>query len=148
MASGGGFDVAAAFRAVADIPAAKYLARTLVDGSTHVAELVDEMVNDAVEYIAAGVETGMIKPSDNERDRAVILMIWGLGALVLHQHLERLIGVDITADFSQNPKAVSAYMAPILEIYSNGFLTETTIQLMSDAFLDVPPQAAQEKESA
>ena len=41
MASGGAFDVTAAFRTVGDIPAAKYLARTLVDGSPHVAELVD-----------------------------------------------------------------------------------------------------------
>jgi AcrR family transcriptional regulator len=148
MASGGGFDVTAAFRTVGEIPAAKYLARTLVDGSPHVAELVDEIVSDAVKYVATGVETGMIKPSDHERERAAILTIWGLGALVLHEHLERLIGVDITADFSKNPKAVSSYMAPILEIYSNGFLTETTVKLMSEAFVDAPGETAQEKESA
>jgi AcrR family transcriptional regulator len=148
MASGGGFDVTAAFRTVGEIPAAKYLARTLVDGSPHVAELVDEIVNDAVAYVATGVETGMIKPSNHERGRAAILTIWGLGALVLHEHLERLIGVDITADFSENPKAVSAYMAPILEIYSEGFLTEKTVQLMRAAFINAPAEAAQEKESA
>jgi hypothetical protein len=146
MASGGGFDVTAAFRAVGEIPASKYLARTLVDGSPHVAELVDEIVNDAVDYVATGVETGMIKPSNHERQRAAILTIWGLGALVLHEHLERLIGVDITADFSTDPKAVSAYMAPILEIYADGLLTEKTVQLMSAAFVDAPA-ATQEKES-
>lgn len=148
MASGGGFDVTAAFRSVGEIPAAKYLARTLIDGSPHVAELVDEIVNDAVAYVATGVDSGMIKPSDHERERAAILTIWGLGALVLHEHLERLIGVDITADFSENPKAVSAYMAPILEIYSEGFLTEKTIQLMSEAFVDASTKTHQEKESA
>ena len=145
MASGGAFDITAAFRSVAHIPAAKYLARTLVDGSPHVAELVDEIVNDAVAYVATGVETGMIKPSRHERERAVILTIWSLGALVLHEHLERLIGVDITADFSADPKAVTAYMAPILEIYGQGFLTETTAQLFRDAFVAQEPQ---EKESA
>jgi len=147
MASGGAFDVTAAFRTVADLPAAKYLARTLVDGSPHVAELVDEIVTDAVGYVATGVDTGMIRPSDHERERAAILTIWGLGALVLHEHLERLIGVDITADFSRDPKAVSAYMAPILELYSNGFLTEKTVQLMSEAFV-APTETEQEKESA
>ena len=147
MASGGAFDVTAAFRTVGEIPAAKYLARTLVDGSPHVAELVDEIVADAVGYVATGVDTGMIRPSDHERERAAILTVWGLGALVLHEHLERLIGVDITTDFSRDPKAVSAYMAPILELYSNGFLTEKTVQLMREAFV-APTETEQEKESA
>jgi hypothetical protein len=138
----------AAFRAVGGIPAAKYLARTLVDGSPNVAELVDEMVNDAVEYVATGVETGMIKPSDHERERATILTIWGLGALVLHEHLERLIGVDITADFSENPLAASGYVAPALEIYSEGVFTETMVQLMRDAFVTASAQPPQEEESA
>lgn len=146
MASGGGFDVTAAFRTVGDLPASKYLARTLVDGSPHVAELVDEIVNDAVKYVATGVETGMIKPSAHEAERAAILTIWGLGALVLHEHLERLIGVDITADFSGNPKAVTAYMAPVLEMYGQGVFTETTVQLMREAFVDA--SADEEKETA
>lgn len=146
MASGGAFDVTAAFRAVGDVPAAKYLARTLVDGSPHVADLVDEIVADAVGYVATGVETGMIQPSDHEWERAALLTIWGLGALVLHEHLERLIGVDITADLSRNPEAGSAYIAPALEIYGRGVFTEKTVQLYREAF--VSQEAAQEKESA
>ena len=135
MESGGGFDVMAAFRSAGDLPAAKYLARTLVDGSPHVAELVDEIVGDAVKYLATGVETGMINPTKDERGRAVILTIWGLGTLVLHEHLERLIGVDITADFSKDPEAASAYMVPVLEIYGQGVLTETTVQQMQEVFV-------------
>lgn len=146
MASGGAFDITAAFRTVAELPLAKYLARTLIDGSPHVAELVDEVVSDAVGYLATGVETGMIQPSDHPRERAALLTIWGLGALVLHEHLERLIGVDITADFSADPKAVTAYMAPILEIYGHGLLTQQSVHIMSEAF--VSPQKPQEKESA
>ena len=145
MASGGAFDVTAAFRTVGEIPAAKYLARTLVDGSPHVAELVDEIVADAMKYVATGVETGMIKPTDYEWERAAILTIWSLGALVLHEHLERLVGVDITADFSQNPRAASTYMAPILEIYGQGLFTEKTVQLFREAFVS---QQDDEKESA
>jgi AcrR family transcriptional regulator len=145
MASGGAFDVTAAFRATGDLPAAKYLARTLVDGSPHVAELVDEIVADAVTYVATGVETGMIQPSAHERERAAILTIWGLGALVLHEHLERLIGVDITTDFSEDPTAAAAYMAPVLEIYGRGVFTEKTVRLIRDAF--VSQELAQEKES-
>lgn len=147
MASAGAFDVTAAFRAVGDIPAAKYLARTLVDGSPHVAELVDEIASDAVEYMTTGVETGMVQPSAFEKERAAILTIWSLGALVLHEHLERLVGVDITADLSSNPTAASAYIAPILEIYSRGVFTEKTVQIMSAAFVDTS-QDPQTKEPA
>lgn len=147
MASGAGFDVVASFRSIGDVPASKYLARTLVDGSPHVSELVDELTRDAVEYIETGVKTGMLKPSDYPKERAAILMIWSLGALVLHEHLERLIGVDITADFGANPKAASAYMAPILDIYSNGLITETTVKLMSEAFVDASQKPPQEKDT-
>lgn len=146
MASGGAFDVTAAFRTMADVPLSKYLARTLIDGSPHVADLVDEIVNDAVDYLETGVETGMVQPSEHARERAAILTIWGLGALVLHEHLERLIGVDITGDFSADPQAAATYMAPILEIYGRGLLTDTTVQLMAQAF--VSPPTTQERESA
>jgi hypothetical protein len=88
----------------------------------------------------------MVKASNYEWERAAILTIWSLGALVLHEHLERLVGVDITADFSQNPKAASTYMAPILEIYSQGVFTDTTIQLMREAFVDASAEA-DEKEA-
>lgn len=147
MAAGAGFDVMGAFRSIGDIPAAKYLARTLVDGSQHVAELVDELTKDAAQYVAKGVETGMLKPSKYPDERVAILMIWSLGALVLHEHLERLIGVDITADFSLDPKAASAYMAPILELYGQGFVTDKTVELLSRAFVDASADT-QEKETA
>lgn len=135
MAAGPGLDVVAAFRAVGEIPAAKYLARTLIDGSPHVADLVDEIVNDAVAYVATGVEQGMIKPSEDEWGRCAVLTVWKLGELVLHEHLDRLIGVDITADFSQSPKTAAAYMAPVLEIYTQGIFTETTADIMRRAFV-------------
>lgn len=146
MAAGAGFDMTAAIRSWdTDVPLAKYLAKTLVDGSPHVADLVDEMAGDAIAYVEAGVGTGLIKPSDYPEERAAVLLIWSLGALVLHEHLERLIGVDITADLSANPKAISPYVAPILELYSNGFLTETATQLMSEALVDAPTKPNQEK---
>jgi hypothetical protein len=149
MAAGGGFDITAAIRSWdTDVPLAKYLARTIVDGSPQVAQLVDEIVGDAVAYIATGVETGLIKPSRYPQERAAILTIWSLGALVLHEHLERLIGVDITSDISGNPTAISAYVAPILEIYSNGFITEPTERLMTAALVDGPAETEQEKEPA
>jgi len=141
MAAGAGFDPLASLRSHADgPPAARYLARTLVDGSPHVAELVDELVADARAYIATGVETGMIRPSEYPQERAAILTIWMLGGLVLHEHLERLIGVDITTDFSQDPEAMSSYAVPAVDILG-GFITETYRELISEAFVDAPAEA-------
>lgn len=134
MAAGSGFDPLAALRSSAGgPPLARYLARTLVDGSPHVAELVDELVADAIAYTETGVETGMLTPSKYPRQRAAILTIWMLGGLVLHEHLARLIGVDITEPLD-HPQAAASYVAPGLEILS-GFLTDTTVQMMSEAFV-------------
>ena len=133
MAAGAAFDPLAALRSQqSGPPFAKYLARTLVDGSRHVAELVDELVADAVAYIETGVETGMLSPSRYPRQRAAILTIWTLGGLVLHEHLDRLIGIDITEPLD-HPRAAASYVAPVLEILG-GFLTETTVQMMTEAF--------------
>jgi AcrR family transcriptional regulator len=139
MAAGAGFDPLAALRsATGGPPLARYLARTLVDGSPTVADLVDELVADAVAYIETGVETGLLTASRHPRERAAILTMWSLGALVLHEHLERLIGVDITGPIDQ-PEAVYSYVAPGLEILS-GFFTKTTVELMSEAFIGAPAQ--------
>ncbi|MDH3261538.1 MAG: TetR family transcriptional regulator [Acidimicrobiia bacterium] len=139
MAAGTGFDPLAALRSsTAGPPIARYLARTLVDGSPYVDDLVDEIVADAVEYTQAGVETGLLIPGKYPQQRAAILTIWSLGALVLHEHLERLIGVDITGPLDDQ-RSASAYLAPLLEIFS-GFFTETTVKLMNEAFVDVPAE--------
>lgn len=140
MAEGAAFDPLAAMRAQGDgPPISKYIAKTLVDGSPHVADLVDEIVDDAVAYMEVGVATGMMKPSRYPKERAAILTMWTLGGLVLHEHLERLIGIDITDDFSKDPKAAAAYIGPAMEIAS-GFITEATVEMMSKAFVDAEPQ--------
>ena len=96
MNAGLGIDVTAALRSMQDGPAlTRYLARTLVDGSPHVAEIVDEMVRDAVAYMADGTASGVLRPTDYPYERAAVLTVWSLGALVLHEHLERLVGVDL-----------------------------------------------------
>ena len=134
VASGSGFDVTAAFRRAGALPAGRYLARTLLDGSPQVADLIDELVADAARYLAIGVESGLLKPSRHEQERAAILSIWALGGLLLSEHLQRLIGVDITADFSQDPAAAGPYFGPVIELYSQGLFTEAMTRRMLEAF--------------
>lgn len=123
MAAGPGLDPLAAVRASGDVgPIIRYLARTLPDSTPETARLFDELVADAQAYMAGGVRTGLVQPSTHPRGQATILLAWTLGALVLHEHLERVLGVDLTAGAEAaftNP----AYMVPIMEIYSHGLLT-------------------------
>ena len=76
-------------------PALRYLARTLSEGSPRLDEFVDDLVEDAVGYTAQGVETGLVLPSANPRARVIILTLGSLGALVLLEHMQRLLGEDL-----------------------------------------------------
>jgi AcrR family transcriptional regulator len=124
MSAGPNLDVLAALRNPDVGPLLGYLASVLAGDSETVAHLVDDLVDDAEVYIQQGVESGMLRPSDDARGRAVVLTIWNLGALAMHEHLERLLGVDLTDPDILNDPAIAAYAGPVYEIYGSGFFTE------------------------
>jgi len=124
MSAGPNLDVLAALRNPDMGPLMGYLASVLADNSGAVADLVDGLVDDAEVYIEQGVESGMLRPSDDPRGRAVVLTMWNLGALVLYEHLDRLLGVDLTDPDVLDDPAFAAYAGPIYETYGNGFFTE------------------------
>jgi AcrR family transcriptional regulator len=127
----GGMDPLGSLRAAeAGPPLLRYLARTLVDGSPHVAELVDELVADAEEYMAEGVANGLLEPSDDPRGRSAVLTIWSLGALVLHEHLHRLLGADLTGD----PAGLGPYAVPAAELLTHGVLRPTLYEQVRATF--------------
>lgn len=115
-------------------PLLRYLARTLIDGSPHVAELVDEMVRDAAEYIQMGVDVGTLRPSAQPFARAALLTLWSLGGLVLHEHVERLLGVDLTRDDLTDESSAAGYILPALEIFSEGLIAEELAARYREAF--------------
>lgn len=119
-------------------PVLRYLARTLTDGSPHVNDLIDEMVEDALHYTSEAERAGFIRPSADPRARVVVLLLWSLGALVLHDHLERLLGVDLVDGAAGSPLP---YFRAVLEIYTEGVLTEGAYRELRE-MTDVPPSAA------
>jgi AcrR family transcriptional regulator len=124
MSAGPSLDVLAALRSPGVGPLMGYLASVLADDSATVAALVDDLVGDAETYIEQGVDSGMLRPSVNPKGRAVVLTIWALGALVLHDHLDRLLGVDLTDPEILTDPAFASYAGPIYEIYGSGFFSE------------------------
>ena len=83
-----------------------------------------------------GIENGMLRPSDNPRGRAAVLTTWSLGGLVLHRHIERILGVDLTApDLGSNPAVAAAFFGPALEIMGEGMLTESFARHVRGSFV-------------
>jgi AcrR family transcriptional regulator len=123
MSAGIAFDVVGALRDAEVGPLAAYLAAVIAEDSPAVAHLVDEMVDDAQAYLEAGVASGMIRPSADPRGRAVVMTLSSLGSLVMHRHLTRLLGVDLTAQGSE-PSALAPYVAPTYELYAGGLFTD------------------------
>ncbi len=115
-------------------PVAAYLARTLVDGSPHVAGLVDALVANAVAMSEQSVAVGLMNPTSDEHARATVVTIWSLGALVLHEHLRRLLGEDLVGDIENAHR----YLRAAVDILSNPPLTAVTGRLIADAFPPPP----------
>jgi TetR/AcrR family transcriptional regulator, regulator of cefoperazone and chloramphenicol sensitivity len=131
MSRGPQFDPVAALRDAEDSRAVlRYLARTIGDGSPQVAGLIDEMAADAVEYMAEGERTGVVRPSEHPRERAIVLTLWSLGLLALHDHAERLLGIDLMGE----PDQLGAYLLPAMELLSRGVLAEGIYEQARDAF--------------
>jgi len=138
LSTGPGADPLAAMRDSKVGPLMRYLARALAEDSPSVNTLVDEMVADAEEYLQRGVENGTLRPSTDPRGQAAVLTMWSLGALVLHRHLERILGVDITAPHLAAGPALTAYAGPALEILSQGMLTESFARTVRESLVASP----------
>lgn len=147
MAQGPNIDPLASLRAAREgVPLLRYLARTLIDGTPQVAELLDRLVDDAAEYMEEGVEAGLLKPSRFPRERAALLTLWSVGAVVLHEHAHRLLGVDLLEDWYETPEAQN-YVGPALEILAGGVMTEAAAARVRTAFSagTAPADAAEEE---
>lgn len=105
-------------------PALRYLARTLGDGSPRLGQLLDDLVANSLEYTARAEAAGYVRPSADPRARTIVLTLWMFGALVLHEHLHRLLGVDLLDEDSDT----MPYIATAMEILTDGVITDTAYQ--------------------
>jgi AcrR family transcriptional regulator len=121
-------------------PMMRYLARTLTDGSPHVNDLLDEIVADAQAYSAQAEEAGLMRPSADPRARAALLTVWSMGGLMLHEHLERLLGVDLLGGKGYPAR----YVRAVMEIYGHGVFTEGAYPAF-ESIEDVPVAGTDER---
>lgn len=117
-------------------PLLRYLARALTEGGDQTRELIDEFVADAEEYMQQAENAGYVKPSRTPRERTIVLVIWSMGALAMHEHVHRLLGVDFL-DQDAPPEHMASYLRPLLELFTQGLMVEGAFDQVVDMF-DMP----------
>lgn len=100
--------------------ALRYLARALTEGGESVETLVDELAEASVAATEQSVAQGIYEPTAYPRERALVLVIWSLGAVALHRHVERLLGADLAG----SPEDLVPYLRGATEILAGGLFTE------------------------
>lgn len=134
MAEGPGADlVSMASRMDEGRAVLRYLARVLVEGSPHLDALMDDLVESALDYTAEAERAGMVRPADDPRARMVVLTLWSMGVLVLHEQLHRMLGADVLGEGGD----ALPYLRPASEILTHGVLTDQALAPRPAAQTDV-----------
>lgn len=110
-------------------PLMAYLVRSMEDGQGLGSDLLDRMIENAVDYLDDGVRAGTITPSRNPRARAMFLALNNAGGFLLYRRRHRT-----PSDMAAVLRDYAADMlTPALELYTNGLMTDATVL---DAFTD------------
>lgn len=95
-------------------PLLSYLVQTLSTGGAHVDELVDRMVDDALEYMRLGVDSGVLRDTPKLPQYITVLTMWQLGAMVMHRHVKRRLDIDLLDDAADSALQWTALAGEIL----------------------------------
>lgn len=79
-------------------PLVRYVARAVVDDSSAGATLMDEMAESAEEFLSATWPERFPPGSQRTVDAAAVLVAQSVGALVLHEHVARRMGLRAWQD--------------------------------------------------
>jgi len=108
-------------------PVQKYLAQALVDGSTTIATLFDQMVEPTAQWFALADRDRTDPPYADLRTRAAVYTAMALGVPLLREHLSRVLGVDILS-----PEGDRLVALALLDIYSHPLLSPELAQTARD----------------
>ncbi|WP_328993646.1 TetR family transcriptional regulator [Kribbella sp. NBC_01245] len=116
-------------------PLALYAVRSMQAGGELATAFVEQMVSDAEDYLAAGVEAGTIRPSRDPAGRARYLTYQGMGSLMLWISLHPdMVSVD---DFRTALREISDEITlPALELFTEGLFVDRA--MLDDYLMYVP----------
>lgn len=114
-----------------------YLARALMDGSTTIATLFDNMVQPTEQWIALADQSRPDPPLVDQRTRAAVFTAMVLGVPLLREHLSRVLGVD-----TRSPEGERRVSLALLDLYSHA-LVSPELAATARAGLDRLPEEPQ-----
>ncbi|BBX32829.1 TetR family transcriptional regulator [Mycolicibacterium mageritense DSM 44476 = CIP 104973] len=77
-------------------PIMRYLARTAVEGGPAAAAILDELTAGAEEFLISTWPQRFTRGSSRARDAAAVMCAMHTGVIMLHDHLARQMGSDLT----------------------------------------------------
>jgi AcrR family transcriptional regulator len=97
----------------------RYVARSLVDGSTTAGPIFDEMVTMTERWLARADDGRADPPAVDRRIRASLVTAMALGIPLLREHVSRVLGVDMF-----EPEGDRLVALGLLDIYSHRLIDE------------------------
>lgn len=108
-----------------------YTVRSLIAGGELAQKFVEQMVADAITYLAEGERTGLITPSRDPDARARYLTYANLGGLLMQLQTEHPDVSDIRPVFQE---VLDRQVPPAVEVYTDGLFADSRIlDMLSDA---------------
>ena len=98
-----------------------YLAHRLTESSAAIDALVDQLADDAADYIRRAIDAGLLTLIPDVPVAARMLTIYSLGSLVLGRHLKRLLDIDIAAEDIAAEPGVRNYVQAQLTLFASLF---------------------------
>jgi TetR/AcrR family transcriptional regulator, regulator of cefoperazone and chloramphenicol sensitivity len=104
-------------------PLMAYLVRSIENGQRLGNDLLDRMIENAVDYLDDGVRAGAIKPSRDPRARATFIALNNAGGFLLYRHRHPTPGgmAAVLRDYAAD------MVGPALELYTEGLLADTAM---------------------
>lgn len=136
LANSGMINVFGAVAATGDAHVMAYLARRLTEDSEQINDLVDLLATDAAAYIQQAIDADFMAPLSDVKTAAQMLTIYSLGSLALHDHLERLMDIDVTSSDLRSQPGIKRYLTVQFEIFRalmpDEYITQLTQQIQQE----------------
>lgn len=110
-----------------------YLVRALMDGSSTIAKLFDQIVDSSEQWFAVADEHRKDPPFADRRTRAAVFAAMALGVPLLHDHLSRVLGVDTFSSEGDRQIALA-----LLDLHSHALMSPELAATAREG-LDRPP---------
>jgi TetR/AcrR family transcriptional regulator, regulator of cefoperazone and chloramphenicol sensitivity len=109
-------------------PLIRYLTRTVVDGGSAAAAMLDELTTGAEEFLTHTWPQRFPAGSQRARDTAAVMCAMHTGVILLQDHLASQMGTDLDAD----PTRIGLAIVDLYAVMGE-FATSDTGRLMTDA---------------